>query len=379
MRTDYTYLLCPGEQRRKLFNVPQLFAWYKRPLENTKYCDTLDDVNKISLDHNYISPFFENRWEREIGELNPHSIKICAEGFLQMHIRRAIRCNMPCGKEIVAIYEKAAKDGITEAYNNLAILQLNADDFNESSEQKAIDYFKLASDGGSDYADLNLASLYMEKNNIKEAKFYYKSAAERGNVFALFNLALIFNFGLYEENIDLELAEKYYCKCIKSLNNKDSFEWGEKEVLNSSLLNLILLMDSNKTDYQKIVDLYNGILYPSDELEYCHEILQIKHDNSFTKYIQKIITTDNQGKPEMSYQKYNRAIFLYYGLAAKSFNVNVKRNKHKALAIIKSLSKEDTTWVEKDTYISNFFSLTSNNYIQKIKQKLLVVFKQNIK
>ena len=39
--------------------------------------------------------------------------------FHQAHILHALSCGLECGQDIVSLYEKAASDGITEAYKPL--------------------------------------------------------------------------------------------------------------------------------------------------------------------------------------------------------------------------------------------------------------------
>ena len=135
--------LYPGEPSKRLINVPQNILWFERPLKNTDYCSNLDASNKISLEESHVSPLFEATWKKEADIMNPHTIKECAEMFHQSHIHHALSCGLECGQEIVSLYEKAASDGITEAYNNLGILQFNYSD-KEEAEERGIELFKLA-------------------------------------------------------------------------------------------------------------------------------------------------------------------------------------------------------------------------------------------
>ena len=73
--------LYPGESSKELINVPQKKLWFERPLKGTKYCSFLDNYNKISLEENHISPFFEAIFEKKADIMNPHTIKECAEMF----------------------------------------------------------------------------------------------------------------------------------------------------------------------------------------------------------------------------------------------------------------------------------------------------------
>ena len=363
--------LCPGEPNKKLYNVPQRMLWFERPLENTEYCEALDNYNKISFDEKFVSPLFVDTWKKEADEMNPKTIKACAEKFHQGHICHALDCDLPCGHEIVALYERAAADGITEAYNNLAILQFQKRLDDETAEQKAIELCKLAAEGGSDCAMINLASSYMDNDDIESAMKYYKLAADKGNGVALLNLAIISHFGLYGNIVDLAEAEKLYRQCITEFNKDEEHDWRNDSIINICCLNLMLLLEEKDEHYLKILDVYYSVKKPFDTLKYCKEVLQIIYTNRFSKDILDILELDDPDEKEKPYKKFNRAIFLYYGLNLKSFDVKFDQDKDKALDIMKQLAEDDTiNWEDKPAFVYGLYA----NWAHSNKEKLGEVY-----
>lgn len=356
VKNNFTWL-CPGEPTKKLYNVPQRMLWFERPLENTAYCEGLDDYNKISFDENFISPLFLDTWKKEADEMNPKTIKACAEKFHQGHICHALDCDLPCGHEIVALYERAAADGITEAYNNLAILQFQKRLDDETAEQKAVELCKLAAEGGSDCAMMNLASFYMDNDDIESAMKYYKLAADKGNGVALLNLAIISHFGLYGNKVDLAEAEKLYWQCITEYNKDEEHNWRSDSIINICCLNLMLLLEEKDEHYLKILDVYLSVKKPNNTLKYCKEVLQITHTHRFSKDVLEILELNEPEEKENPYKKFNRAIFLYYGLTLKSFDVKIDKNKELALELMKSLAEDETiNWEDKPKYVYGLYA-----------------------
>lgn len=313
--------LYPGEPSKRLINVPQNILWFERPLKDTEYCSNLDDCNKISLEENHVSPFFEATWKKEADMMNPHTIKECAEMFYQSHIHHALTCGLECGQEIVSLYEKAANDGISEAYNNLGVLQFYDSEI-EGGREKGERYFKQAADGGSALAMLNLASYYMTKGNEKEGIEYYISAFKKGNSVACYNLALIYDFGLYNQAIDKNKAEKLYRECLDCIKKEKELDNSDYSLQNNCCKNLILLLKNRDEHYLKLLDIYYCAIKPSDDLKYCREVLQLLYTNRFSKDIVNTLSL-SKNDHEKDFIKYNRAQFLYYGLNLKSFNVKI--------------------------------------------------------
>lgn len=357
--------LCPGKPITKLINVPQRLLWYNRPLENSNYVKDLDDKNKISLRESYLSPYFFNEWKRIADELNPHTIKDCADQFRQAHIRHAISCGLSCGQEIVSLYEKAATDGLYEAYNNLGVLyfQLAGEDNEKEQEfvNKSIKYFQLAAQTGSSIAMMNLASYYMNIGEEGKALKYYNNAADLNDPRGMFNLAIIYNFGLLQQSINLEKSMNLYRQCIDEINSDETNDrdYDRHGVQNSCCLNLILLMWEQGKHYLDLLSVYNLAEKPSNELKYCKEILQIVFTRRFSKNIMNTLSLKKVEQDEKLYMKYNRAIFLYNGLSLKSFNVKIKQDKETAFSIIKSLAEtedEFNVWPDKEKYVFSIYA-----------------------
>lgn len=347
--------LYPGEPSKRLINVPQNILWFDRPLKDTNYCSNLDASNKISLEESHVSPLFEVTWKKEADIMNPHTIKECAEMFYQAHILHALSCGLECGQEIVSLYEKAASDGITEAYNNLGILQFNDSD-KEGAEERGIELFKLAADGGSSLAMMNLASYYMAKGNEKDGIEYYTSASKIGNAVACYNLALIYDFGLYNQTIDKNKAEKLYRECLDCLKKEKELDNRDYSLQNNCCKNLILLLKNRDEHYLKLLDIYYYAVKPSCDLKYCREVLQILCTNRFSKDIMTTLSLSNNDN-EKDFMKYNRAQFLYYGLTLKSFNVKIERDTDSAIEIMRSLvESENSNWEERERYVYSIYA-----------------------
>lgn len=353
VKNNFSFL-CPGEPTKKLTNVPQCLLWYNTPLEKSKYIENLDNENKISLKENYLSADFKDEYKKSADELNPHTIKDCAEKFHQSHICHAISCGLSCGQDIISIYEKAAADGQTEAYNNLGVLFFQLNDTNGENIHKAITYFRLAAKGGASSAMMNLASYYMSDGKEKEAFEYYKKAAELKNTNGLFNLAVIYNFGLINQEIDLKQAEKLYRQCINEVNRSKDSEYRDYHIQSSCCLNLMLMMWKRGEHYLDLLTVYNLAKKPSDELRYCKEILQIIFTRRFSKDVKDILFLKDAKADEKPFIKYNCAIFLYNGLLLKSFNVKIEKDKETAFSIVKSLVEtedEFNVWTNKEKYV----------------------------
>lgn len=338
-------LLCSGNPSKKFENVPIKLYFFNSPLEDDSvFCEELDDNEKILGD----------------------SIKYCAKHFEAYDILYALNNGLPVVEKILSVYEKAANNGITEAYNNLGVLfDLREDKGKDNNIKRSIEFYKLAAKGGSSSAMINLASYYMEIGNIDEAIDLYKSAAQDEHFIAYYNLAIINHFGLYGHDVDLLQAEELYRKCLKKMkpgifqkNELKEAMGDEYDIMhNQCLLNLMLLLEEKGEHFLKIYDFYINIRKPSEEMTYCFNILQIKHaltiDRMFlNKYIRKEgYYSDRKYNIEKEpFVLYNNAIFNYYGIYLSDYDKKGS-DKKKAFDIIKSLADDNKDWHEKDRYI----------------------------
>ena len=369
--------LCPGEPYRQIENANFMIMWYDRPLRNSKYCEFLDDYNMISLEENYISPGHKKTYKKEWDELNPHTIKECAEMFYIGYISHALSCGFPCGNEIVSIYQKAAEEGINEANNNLGVLYLYDQRDNEAAK-KGIDYLIKASKGGSQCAMINLASYYMSQGDVDMALTYYYEASQKGNPFALYNLAIAMNFGNLNQEIDLVKAEALYRSCLEAIAQDLDRNGIDYYLQNKCCLNLMLLLNNKGEHYSKLLDVFYSAEKPSDDLKYCKEILQITHTNRFSKNIDEILHLTKNEEHQKPYVTYNRAQFLYNGLYLKSFKVEIKQDIDSAISIMQSLVDgiEDLTWDNKYKYIYSTYALWLNQHRQGLNGLDLVYWKK---
>ena len=358
--------LCPGEPCKKFHNVPFSLLYYVRPLENTDYCSNLDDKNMISFEANYVSPDFKDQWKKEADIMNPKTIKFCAEKFYQGHIHHALSCNMPCAKEILNLYQKAAEEGITEAYNNLGVIYYQDAYEDENAKEKSLNFFKLAAKGGSAHAMINLASYYMDNNEVEMAIKYYEAAAEQNNCIALFNLAIAYNFGLLGKTVDINKSEQLYRKCLKVFNEEKEHDFRDINMQNMCCLNLMLLLYNKGEHYLKILDIFALVDKPSKQLNYCYEIITIASTNRFKKDVICTLAPNDSGEINKPYMSYNRAILLYNGLKINKYNINIDPNKELAIEIMRNLVESDNIeWEEKEKWANSQYCLWVKEYRER--------------
>ena len=355
----YYGALFPGLPNRKLINVPIRVLWYDQPLENTQYVENLDNENKISFTHKYVSKDFEAKFIAEADCLNPQTIRKCAEGFYQGHIAHAISCGMPEGLEILKIYERAASQGITEAYNNIGVLysQLKHDDGVDTQEyiSRSVEYFKLAVEGGSTSAMMNLASFYMEMGDQDSALKLYNQAAVLNNPEALFNLAIASNFGLLGQYQDKAKAKDLYTQCIDAISTDKDGDRPDYSLQCSCCMNLMLMLWEEDADYLDILNIYSKAIKPSEQLKYCKEIMQIYHTSRFSKDVLLVVDYDSEKCNNKPYYEYNKALLLYAGLVLQNPKINISTDKDAAFVTMKSLlelvdSNKEYSYLKKYVY-----------------------------
>lgn len=364
--------LFPGLPDKKLINVPNRVLWYDRPLENTHYVEHLDSENKISFSHNYVSKDFEAMYIAKADCLNPQTIRKCAERFYQGHIAHAISSGIPEGIEILKVYERAASEGVTEAYNNIGVLysQMKYDKGVDTQEyiNKCIEYFKLASQGGSTSAMMNLASLYMEMGDQESALQLYNQAASLETPEALFNLALAFDFGMLGQSQDKLKAKDLYLQCIDAISKDKDDDGPDLSLQSSCCLNLMLILWEEGADYLDILNVYSNAAKPSERLKYCKEIIQIYTTSRYSRYTSKIIEFDSEECKNKPYFEYNRALLLYQGVRLDSFGINLSEDSETALATMRSLLNLVNDKVEY-AYLKKYVYNTYAHWISVQKEK----------
>ncbi|MDD4527987.1 MAG: tetratricopeptide repeat protein [Candidatus Margulisbacteria bacterium] len=193
---------------------------------------------------------------------NKHLAKECIENFQIYKLSAAYR--NPSEKKIwdkaVSCYKNAALDGEIEAYNNLGIL------FNYAGEDElSFDFFMLGAKGGSTNAMFNISVAYFSGSNDKflnDEKYIYwtKCSAEVGNLTAIFNLAVCYQFGIHT-NINLELAVKYYMSGLE-IKAEDSSDRYLQEKISYNLALMSYYGFGMQQNYKKAVDIFLKLSLP---------------------------------------------------------------------------------------------------------------------
>ena len=144
----------------------------------------------------------------------------------------------------------------------------------------------------------------MTESNEKEGIEYYTSASKKGNSVACYNLALIYDFGLYNQAIDKNKAEKLYRECLDCIKKETELDDRDYSLQNDCCKNLILLLNNRDEHYLKLLDVYYYAVKPSDDLTYCREVLQIIRTNRFSKDIMTTLSLSKHDN-EKDFMKIN--------------------------------------------------------------------------
>lgn len=110
---------------------------------------------------------------------------------------------------------KAIELGSISAINTLGLLYLNGIYPVKKDINKAISYFKKASNYNYAYAFNNLGKISEENKNYKEAFEYYQKSSDLGESWALNKLGQYYQNGIYVEK-NMKKAFEYYNKAIDS-------------------------------------------------------------------------------------------------------------------------------------------------------------------
>ena len=117
-------------------------------------------------------------------------------------------------KQALEYFEKAAKQGNTEALNKIGVMCFKGEGITKDIT-KAIEYFEKAANLGNTNALNNLGVICLnEKKDYKKAQEYFEKAADLGHADAMCNIGYIFERG-YGLEQDLEKKQKYFERAIE--------------------------------------------------------------------------------------------------------------------------------------------------------------------
>ncbi|KAI9339329.1 hypothetical protein BDR26DRAFT_820927 [Obelidium mucronatum] len=122
-------------------------------------------------------------------------------------------------KQALHWYLEAAKQGHSEAQNNLAVMY-DRGQGTQQSYSEAFKWYTLAADQDERQAQFNLAFLYekargLTGHNYGKAKAYYEKAAQAGHTGAKVRLGLMFEHGKVSEKKDLESAIRLFTEAAE--------------------------------------------------------------------------------------------------------------------------------------------------------------------
>ena len=189
----------------------------------------------------------------------------------------------------------------------LAIAKEDADYLNEKGANfykqedyaTAIEYYRIAAAMGNSYSICNLGYCYMYARSIEKnmslALAYFKIAAERNDVDALYKLGNIYKHGISEEGVeaDEELALYYYRTALSQIEEQflDKFSYpslyfslAKEHLENGKLITdygmAYRMLKIAKEGYEREIE--NGVKFRAGVLDSIEEILQ---DPKFERYI----------------------------------------------------------------------------------------------
>lgn len=129
------------------------------------------------------------------------SLSVAArDGDARAQLRMGLRCDRD-GRfaEAAGWYERAARQGLAEAQNNLGVMLKDGQGV-ERDEAGAVEWFRKAARQGNVLAQSNLGWMFHGGRGVEQdydsARYWYCKAAEQGHAAAQNNLGLLFRDGL---------------------------------------------------------------------------------------------------------------------------------------------------------------------------------------
>lgn len=171
-----------------------------------------------------------NNWSVQYGRFNNSSLKY-------LSIERAE--NLALHFAIDAFYNRLADPEHVFLCYDMAHLKTRST--SDSEEEKGIDDLIQEAEKGSVKAMAKLMAYYFSVAKVDSALRYTELAANRNDVFALWNMAVLYHFGLYDKAVDLKKAKVFYCQIIdQELANDNPYVL---QYVNQSIFNLAKLLN----------------------------------------------------------------------------------------------------------------------------------------
>lgn len=192
--------------------------WYDRCLE----AEHLKPVDDFLLEGRSLTVF------SEVLSIYQDTRK-CVLDFDIYTLEECYRKGNTCAAELmIDCYHYAAKNGVTEAYNNIGVFYAMTDRLEE-----ALPYWKKGALGGSALAWVNLANYFYTNKNNDDVLFCLTKLKELNHPLGYWNWALSYHFGFLGITPDAEKAEGLYREMMSLLprDEKEKAEGGSKELL----------------------------------------------------------------------------------------------------------------------------------------------------
>lgn len=226
--------------------------------------------------------------------------------------------------EAIIWLEKALAQGSANAANNLGLCYLNGEGCNVDYD-KAIEYFKKASENGNYYGDYNLGRVYTYyKFDYAKAFDYYLKAASKNHTGALNGIGLAYMHGRYA-SVNYDKALEYFDRSIAIDNG--SYAYAHKAYLYATckndehkaqeLFNKAIELGWN--NYSYIAEIYSQEQFGKVDYEKARYWLEkgVKENHSQSKFELALMYVDGIGVK----QDYNKALEL---LSEDDNNSNIK-------------------------------------------------------
>lgn len=330
---DNTPFLVPKIAFEENVFKPKGYLFYDRPLTDSQYishlshdlCGEFEPLEMMSLIRN-LSP----EDQKEYLQASPYEI---ASNFRIYKLMELHDSDPSLAEQIIQCYEKAAEDGITEAYNNIGVYYMQIGDYETSRS-----YYVKAYEAGSVKAPVNLLVLASSiENDETEISKWEAILSKDSSQVVLWNNALD-----YWHNEEYDKAISIFEQLSEQ---EDLFQACGKGLCQMALKNLIKLYFEGKPEAGIERDLFKvQQLLPKLDIDENKEVIAVLLANGvLTRRISidddkrnayKIFSKLYDKSKFVSNHTYNMAVCYATNLGCKN---NIDAGRRKAISICQDL------------------------------------------